>query len=129
MSAPLAERVPRISRIYAFDPSPVTGYYSVDVNTRTVNEHGMNEPEGLWIDRILEKGEILSYLRAALTLVYFPSAADPAIEGVRFDLFPSLNPIESHSIDELACKLFEAATSTGRPAVHYDPESDGTPAK
>jgi hypothetical protein len=126
---PLAEQVPRVSRIYAFDPSPVTGYYSVDVTTRTVNERGTNEPEGLWIDRVLEKGEILSYLRAALTLVYFPSAADPAIEGVRFDLFPSLNPIESHSIDELACKLFEAATSTGRPAVHYDPESDGTSAK
>ncbi len=81
-----------------------------------------DEPGGLEIGRILEKGEILSYLRYIVALVYFPSGEDPAIEGVRFNLFPSLSPITSHSIDELACKLFDAATSTGAAPKHYDPE-------
>jgi hypothetical protein len=126
--APPSERVPRVSRVYAFDPSPVTGYYSVPEHIRDVNELGLpNEAKGLEIGRILEKGEILSYLRGIVSLVYFPSGKDPAIEGVRFNLFPSLNPIESHSIDELACKLFEAATSTGQPPVHYDPEDQTAP--
>jgi hypothetical protein len=120
---PPDERVPRVSRVYAFDPSPVTGYYSVPEHIRDVNKLGLaNEAKGLEIGRVLEKGEILSYLRGLVSLVYFPSGMDPAIEGVRFNLFPSLNPIESHSIDELACKLFDAATSTGQPPAHYDPE-------
>jgi hypothetical protein len=120
---PRGEYVPRISKVYAFDPSPVTGYYSVPADIRTVNERGTpNEKMGMEIGRILEKGEILSYLRYVVALVYFPSAEDPSIEGVRFNLFPSLSPITSHSIDELSCKLFEAATSTGKPPAHYDPE-------
>jgi hypothetical protein len=116
--------LPRISKVYAFDPSPVTGYYSVPAAIRDVNEKGVKgEDGGLAIGRILEKGEILSYLRYIVTLVYFPSSEDPAIEGVRFNLFPSLSPLTSHSIDELACKLFEAATSTGAAPKHYDPET------
>ncbi len=121
---PLDDAVPRISRVYAFDSSPVTGYYSVPKETRETNAHGEpDEKHGMEIGRIFEKGEILSYLRGLIGLVYVPSDADPAIAGVRFNLFPSLNPIASHNMDELACKLYEKASGAGTPR-HFDPEGE-----
>ena len=117
---PPGPRLPRLSQVYAFDPSPVTGYYSVAEDVRDANEKGAKgAPPGLPIGRILGKGEILSYLRYLVSIVYFPSAEDPAIRGVRFNLFPSVSPITSHSIDELACKLYEKAT-TGAAPEHFD---------
>lgn len=125
-SRPPSEQVPRVSKVFAFDPSPVTGYYSIAESVREAGAKGVqpDEKKGLEIGRILEKGEILSYLRTVTGLIYWPSAEDPAISGVRFDLFPSLSPIASHSMDELACKLYDAAAKAG-PIAHYDEAIDG----
>jgi hypothetical protein len=78
--------VPRVSKVFAFDPSPVTGYYSVEKGLRTENS------EALLIDRIYERGEILAYFRSLTNFVYPPSAKYPTIRQVRYNLFYTHNP-------------------------------------
>jgi hypothetical protein len=94
--------VPRVSRVYAFDPSPVTGWFSLPRELRTRNA------TGLQTDRVFEHGEILAYLRLLQSYVVAPSAKDPAIREIRFNFVRSLNPIRSHSMYQLACDLSHA---------------------
>ena len=56
----LDPRVPRVAAGYAFDPSPVTGFFSVKKSVRDVNR------KTLAIDRIYERGEILAGVLDAL---------------------------------------------------------------
>ena len=91
--------IPRVSNVYAFDPSPVTGWYSVKSDLRTLNA------KGLKIDRIFEHGEILSYARLILSYFNPPSANDPAIREIRYNFVQSLNPFSSHSMRLIACAL------------------------
>jgi hypothetical protein len=100
---PTENPVPRVTKVYAFDPSPVTGFYSVDVPTRDHNK------KGLLIDRIYERGEILAIVRSFMSFIYPPTAVDPAIRAIRYSLFYPDTPIAGHSIAELACKLQAAA--------------------
>ena len=95
--------VPRVTQVYAFDPSPVTGYYSVEPKTRDKNA------ETLRIERTFEQGETLSYVRSALNLVYKPTATQPAITGVRYHFFKSWNPFFNHSMQRLAAELLRAS--------------------
>jgi hypothetical protein len=101
-SLPIDSRVPRVSKVFAFDPSPVTGFYNLPKSTRDRNS------EGLEIDRIYERGEILALLRSLENFVYPASATSPTIRQVRYNLF-STYPIAGHSITDLACKLIEAS--------------------
>jgi hypothetical protein len=107
---PINNSVPRVTAVYAFDPSPVTGYYSVEPHIRCANS------SGLYIDRIYERGEILATLRALTNAVYKPSSANPTIRQVRYNLFHS-NPISGHSIADLACKLYRVTTRNQENAV------------
>ena len=100
---PLDDSMPRVAKVYAFDPSPVTGFYSVDAAVRDVNR------QGLQIDRIYERGEILALVRSFTSFFVAPSAEAPAIRGVRYSLFPTANPISGHSMSTLACKLYSAS--------------------
>lgn len=93
---PLGRAQLRVQHVYAFDPSPVTGYFSVDKRLREVNR------VGLYIDRIYERGEVLALVRSLTSLFLKPSALNPTIRGVRYNLFPSCNPVHSHSMTELA---------------------------
>jgi hypothetical protein len=43
-SLPPSPWVPRVSEVYAFDPSPVTGFYSVRRTTRNINKQGLSAP-------------------------------------------------------------------------------------
>ena len=105
---PNKQSIPRVSRVYAFDPSPVTGWFSVPKELR---EHNA---EGLVIDRIFEHGEILAYIRLIQSYVMPPSAKNPAVREIRYNFIRTLNPIRSHSMYQLACDLMHAATgSTG----------------
>jgi hypothetical protein len=99
--------VPRVRHVYAFDPSPVTGFYSVDQKTRNFNKNGLS------IDRIYERGEVLAILRSLTSFISPPSAADPCIRAVRYSLFYPANPISGHSIWEFARKLQVAAGHAG----------------
>lgn len=100
-SLPLSPNVPRVHRVFAFDPSPVTGYFSVDASVRQHNR------TGLLIDRIYERGEILAYVRSITNFFDKPSAKNAEIRQVRYNLFYTVNPFMGHSIDELAAKLWD----------------------
>jgi Lipase (class 3) len=96
---PLKAGPHRVVQVYAFDPSPVTGFYSVDKSVRDHNKVGLR------IDRIYERDEILSALRSVLGVLYPPTTINPSIRAVRYNVFPTINPITGHSITELACRL------------------------
>jgi len=103
-AVPRAPGVPRVRHVYAFDPSPVTGYYSVrDTALRDENV------KTLRIDRIYQRDEVLAGVRTALAIVYPPKKAEPAIEGVRYSLFRG-NIVRRHSISQLACRLSDLAS-------------------
>jgi len=85
--------------VYAFDASPVTGFYSVNRKTPNINK------KHLAIDRIYERGEVLAIVPSLTSFISPPSEANPRIRGVRYNLFYRLNPISNHSMLEFACKL------------------------
>lgn|SRR5487761_1950105 len=95
--------IPRITQVYAFNPSPVTGFLSVpsaqrDPNTKTLK-----------IDRIFEHGEILAYVRLLSSYVIPPSTTDPAISEIRYNFDSSLGGVANHSMARLACGIVKAA--------------------
>jgi hypothetical protein len=99
--------VPPVKQVHAFDPSPVTGFFSVKRNVRNRNKIDLS------IDRTYERGEILAILRSITSLLVRPSARNPSIRGVRYNLFFTLNPISGHSIEQLARRLQDAADHPG----------------
>jgi hypothetical protein len=111
-SLPLRPNVPRVTKVYAFDPSPVTGYFSVNSKIRRANR------TGLLIDRIYERGEILAYVRSITNFIHVPSAKNAAIRQIRYNLFYSVNPFKGHSIAELAAQMWDLvhpSTTAARP--------------
>ncbi|HXC43676.1 MAG TPA: hypothetical protein VNY51_09165 [Candidatus Dormibacteraeota bacterium] len=98
-SLPRAD-ISRVNKVFAFDPSPVTGYYSVEKSLRTENS------KDLLIDRIYERGEILAYFRSMTNFVYPPSAKQPQIRQVRYNMFYTHNPFAGHSMAAFAMKLY-----------------------
>lgn len=95
--------LPRVSNVYAFDPSPVTGWFSVGSKLRMANA------AGLWIDRVFEHGEILAYIRLLLSYANPPAATHPSIREIRYNFVRSANPFSSHSMRLLACALIDAS--------------------
>ena len=93
---------PRIRRVYAFDPSMVTGYYSVDPPHRDRNV------QGLRIERVYEFGEVLAYGRLIM-LHWIPlSPCNPRVVSVRFRVFEGA-PIALHSLTDLDNGLIKVA--------------------
>ena len=110
-SLPLSPNVPRVHKVFAFDPSPVTGYFSVDRSVRLRNKNG------LLIDRIYERGEILAYFRSIINFFHTPSAKNAEIRQVRYNLFYTVNPFAGHSISELAANLWDLVYPSSAKAV------------
>lgn len=100
---PSGEAWPRVAQVFAFDPSPVTGWSSVD---RALRSHNVASLETV---RAFEHGEILAYLRLILGYVIPPSASAPAIRQVRYNFVRSGDVVGSHSMRLLACELLGAA--------------------
>ncbi len=93
-----------IVTVYAFDPSPVTGYYSVKRSKRH------NNVEGLKIYRIWEHGEVLLYLRQITKTaqkISFNANINPRIVEVRFNFVEHVNAISEHSMVNLATSLIQ----------------------
>jgi hypothetical protein len=108
--------VPRVKKVYAFDPSPVTGYYSVNRRLRKHNS------KGLYIDRIYERREILAYLRSIMNFIYPPSAENPSIRQLRYNLFPTRNPFAGHSVsDFVSCLAIQLKKIAASPAASPAP--------
>jgi hypothetical protein len=93
---------PRVAEVYAFDPSPVTGWFTAADQARD------DSVAGLQIRRIYEHGEILSYLRL-LTSRLGMSAENPTIWEYRYNFEKGINSFDKHSIRRLACGLTMAA--------------------
>jgi hypothetical protein len=100
----------KVSHVYAFDPSPVTGWFSVAKQDRERNAAGLE------IDRVFEHGEILAYVRLLLSYFKPPSDHDPAVTEVRFNFVRTGNIIASHSMPRLACELAVASRGESPPA-------------
>jgi hypothetical protein len=92
----------RIRRVYAFDPSPVTGYYDLEVRDREASSRGKR------IYRIYEHGEVLAYIRLLLKGVYPLAERDPEIVELRFNLTTG-NTVTQHSMRDLALSLTRIA--------------------
>lgn len=97
--------VPRVSRVYAFDPSPVTGWLGVPRHLREQNAANMQ------IERIFEHGEALAYIRLMQSYVVRPSEAAPAIWEIRYNLIRTANVFSNGSMLLLACHLATATSS------------------
>ena len=96
----------RVDQVIAFDPSIVTGFYSIPAPIRNESK------QGLTIYRVYEHGEILAYLRLLMKGV-FPVAVDnPDIIEVRYDLEQSNNPISQHNMKVMACKLYDISINS-----------------
>jgi hypothetical protein len=91
-----------IKEVFAFDPSPVTGFYSVSDPPRRKNA------VGIVVRRIYERGEILASLRRVARFVNPLSTKDPEIIEIRFNLSRG-SAVTQHNMRTLAYKLKEKA--------------------
>jgi len=103
--------MPRVSEVHAFDPSPVTGWFSVDRDVRNSNA------KGLHIDRAFEHGEILAYLRLIMRYINPPTKENPSIREIRYNFVDSINPFSSHSMRLIACALIDASGQAAIPGL------------
>jgi pimeloyl-ACP methyl ester carboxylesterase len=92
----------RIRRVYAFDPSMVTGFYSVDPPNRDRNVQGVG------IERVYEFGEVLAYGRLIMLHTIPLSPCNPRVVSVRFRVFQGA-PIALHSLTDLDNGLLRVA--------------------
>ena len=102
---------PRIEKVFAFDPSPVTGADLVDPNTLEANS------KGLTIDRLRQIGEVLSFSGIAQGFPPSNNACDPLVRTIRVDAFRG-TPVQLHAMAQLAAQLMalsQQATSAGAP--------------
>lgn len=106
--APASARGPRVAEVFAFDPSPVTGWFTADDPPRSHNARDLR------INRIYEHGEVLAYVRL-VTSRLATSREHPAIWEFRYNFDAQANIIRNHSIRSLACGLYLAARP--RPAA------------
>lgn len=102
VQSPEDAKGPRVAEVYAFDPSPVTGWFTANDPPRAHNATALRT------NRIFEHGEVLAYIRL-FTSRWFRSKEDPAIWEYRYNFDPKLNIIRNHSIRSLACGLYFAA--------------------
>lgn len=94
---------PHIQTVFAFNPSPVTGFFCVPRTERVHNKRGV------YITRIYEKGEFLAYARF-VTRLFNPltrlamSESDPEIEEIRFN-FMQADTVTEHKLAGMRNRL------------------------
>jgi Lipase (class 3) len=91
-----------IKDVFAFDSSPVTGFYSLSNTQRRKNAIG------IVVRRIYERGEILATLRRIVRFFNPLSTEDPEIIEIRFNLSQG-SAVTQHNMRTLAYKLKEKA--------------------
>lgn len=96
---------PRVSEVYAFDSSPITGRSTIK------NEKWQDNAEGLTVYQIFEHREALAYLRLLFNRLNPQGPRDPKVQTIRYDFDTSRDPIESHSMLRLTCEI---ANATGK---------------
>lgn len=101
-----------VRRVYAFNPSFVTGFYDRHSKSEASAPH-------VEIDRVFEHGEILAYPRFILRQIIPFSACNPEIRAVRFD-FVNKNVIFDHKSGVLAANIINAAGTPAQWAARKD---------
>jgi dienelactone hydrolase len=104
--AAYADKDSSIRYVYAFDPSPVTGFFDLSEILR------MHTTKGLGVDRTYEAGEILMLPRLLTENIFPPPPCNPRIRTVRFNVLSGL-PAQQHSIAGLTEQLRAAARQPG----------------
>lgn len=87
----------RIAKVFAFDPSPVTGASYVEKSVYDTNVAGLE------IDRIYQIGEVLQPLRGFVQEK--PKVSAPCVREVRFDFIPQSGLTGRHNMARLASDL------------------------
>ena len=93
---------PKINQVFAFNASPVTGWFSTPNPPRDYNATGLE------VYRVFEHGEILAYIRI-FTSNLASKTEHPKFSIYRFNFAKSPDVIGSHSMASLACGLARAA--------------------
>lgn len=91
---------PKIDAAYAFNPTPVTGYRSIEQSKRQLNS------EDLFIARVFEHGEVLAYLRFGLRSFYKISSSSPQIVELRFNFSRQAGVIREHGMGQFASHVW-----------------------
>lgn len=102
-----------IRYVYAFDPSPVTGFFDVSAMVRD------KSTDGLGVDRAFEQGEILALPRLIIENIYPPAPCKPRVRIVRFNVLSGLG-IAQHSISGLTKQLQAVGSERGADARRAD---------
>ena len=92
-----------VRRVYAFDPSPVTGFYSGGLGDQA------KHVEGLRTERIYEHGEILAFARYVMRQFVPLTNCDARIVSVRFSVLDDAGPLATHSMSSLATGMLKAS--------------------
>lgn len=93
----------RVTKVIAFNSSPVTGWFSTDNPPRDENTLGLE------INRIFEHGEALAYIRLPINFIAPPDNRDSAVRDLRFNLHEKAGGVANHASHEFACRLAEVA--------------------
>lgn len=92
-----------IKTVYAFNPTPVTGFNNVDSQLLE------NNRKGIFIARVFEHGEILAYMRFGLRQFYKISPQDPQIIELRFNFSKALGGLREHGMESFAAQVWKTA--------------------
>jgi hypothetical protein len=110
---------PRISKVFAFDSSPVTAAGLIDRNVRDYNA------QGLEIDRIYQPGEVLSKYLTPVAWLQYPRASStcgPLVRTVRVDAVEGASSIDLHDMKGLAANIVQLSY-INQTQLPYDPIS------
>ncbi|MGJ4947681.1 hypothetical protein [Bradyrhizobium sp. HKCCYLS20291] len=110
----------RINKVFAFDPSPVTGAKLLD---KTLREQNASRLE---IDRVYQSKEVLAWVRPFYQ--QFPPATSPCVRTVPFDVSQPIGVIGLHSMNGLARGIVRASyTLAGKQRDFAVPGPTGCP--
>ena len=96
---------PRISKVFAFDPSPITGAGYIDKAVLAQNAAGLE------IDRIYQSGEALQGLRRYTQ--QFPKSNAPCVRTVVLDLLRPTGAVGLHNIGGLSREIIQSSYEDG----------------
>jgi hypothetical protein len=107
----------RIRKVFAFDPSPVTGAHLIDKKVLRANV------QGLTIDRIAQYGEVLSIPRRLIE-EYPPnrSPCNPAVRTVNVDAVRG-GAVDLHMMNPLAGRIVGLTYDRGRQVSYGEPDA------
>jgi pimeloyl-ACP methyl ester carboxylesterase len=101
-----SEHLIKVSKVVAFNSSPVTGWLSTQNPPRDENTHGLE------IDRVFEHGEALAYVRLVINMIVPPQKRDSHVRDLRFNFLTSAGGVSNHGSQFFACRFAEVAGAT-----------------